>query len=129
MTLRRNNWPRSTLSAFAVLSGAALLSGCSAAGESLPQNLGGLPSEAPARPVRPGVFPAVHDIPPPRQDRPLSVEEQDRLEQDLKALKTRQETRAKADDDEAATAAGAAAAGGAAQKKTPQTPAGTGKNP
>lgn len=136
MTLRCNNWLCSALSAFTVLSGAALLSSCSAAGvgETIPQNLGGLPANAPSRPVAPGVYPAVHDIPAPRQDRPLSVEEQDKLEQDLKDLKSRQETRAKADDDEAQPApakkgAAAGAAGGAAKKKTPQTPAGTGKNP
>lgn len=103
--------------------------------------MGGLPANAPSRPATPGVYPAVNDIPAPRQERPLSVDEQTRLEQDLKALKARQEGRAKAadtaDDDAAQPAAaktgdkkGAArAAGGAAQKKTPQTPAGTGKNP
>lgn len=139
MTLRCNNWLCSTLSAFAVLSAAALLSSCSAAGvgESIPQSLGGLPADVPTRPVRPGVYPAVNDIPAPRQDQPLSVDEQVRLEQDLKDLKARQEGRAKAADaaddnaaQPAAAAKGAArAAGGAAQKKTPQTPAGTGKNP
>ncbi|OJY46158.1 MAG: hypothetical protein BGP08_07505 [Rhizobiales bacterium 64-17] len=148
MTLRCNNrrcqsWLCSGLSALAVLSAAALLSSCSAAGvgESIPQNMGGLPANAPSRPATPGVYPAVNDIPAPRQDRPLSVDEQTRLEQDLKALKARQEGRAKAadaaEDDAAQPAAagkgdnkGAArAAGGAAQKKTPQTPAGTGKNP
>lgn len=136
MTLRCNNWFCSALSALAVLSGAALLSSCSAAGvgESIPQSLGGLPTGAPTRPVTPGVFPAVHDIPASRRDQALSVEEQDKLEQDLKDLKSRQETRAKTDDDEAQPApakkgAAAGAAGGAAKKKTPQTPAGTGKNP
>ncbi|HEY1153271.1 MAG TPA: hypothetical protein VGE73_05415 [Pseudolabrys sp.] len=139
MTLRCNNWLCSALSAAAVMSAAALLSSCSAAGvgESIPQNLGGLPTNAPARPATPGAYPAVNDIPPARQDRVLSVDEQTRLEQDLKALKTRQEGRAKAadkaaetaEDDAAQPAAAARAAGGAAQKRTPQRPAGTGKNP
>ncbi len=89
MTLRCNNWLCSALSAAAVMSAAALLSSCSAAGvgESIPQNIGGLPTNAPARPATPGVYPAVNDIPPARQDPVLSVDEETRLEQDLKALK------------------------------------------
>jgi len=72
---------------------AAALTGCSAGPliEQLPQSMGGLPPDAPQPPQKHYEYPAVHDMPPPRATEPLSEEQQWKLEQDLKALRNRQE--------------------------------------
>ena len=46
---------------------------------------------APARPMTPYQYPAVHDIPPPRASAPMSDEEQLRLEKELRSVRDRQE--------------------------------------
>ena len=82
---------RSTLAALCL---AGALTGCSAGPlEQLPQSLGGLPPDAPAPPQKDYEYPAVHDMPPPRSSEPLSEDQQWKLEQDLKALRDRQEKR------------------------------------
>jgi hypothetical protein len=43
----------------------------------------GLPADAPERTARPVAFPAVHDIPPPRNSVTLTNTEQDQMERDL----------------------------------------------
>jgi hypothetical protein len=78
----------------------ALLAGCSAGpiGDTLPQSLGGLPENAPARPhVTSRQYPGVHDMPAPRATQPLSEEDQFKLEKDLQALRDRQNAAAKDD--------------------------------
>jgi hypothetical protein len=77
----------------AVLS--AALAGCSSSGldnlnNTLPSSVA-LPAAAPERPVDAPAFPAVHDMPPPRPNVTLTAEEQVKLEDDLAALKTRQD--------------------------------------
>lgn len=52
-----------------------------------------LPADAPARPATPYKYPAVHDMPPPRATKPMSAEDQLRLEQELTAVRNRQESR------------------------------------
>ncbi len=59
-------------------------------GESLSPAMGGLPADVPARPVSPGAYPAVHDMPPPRNDAMLDETQQAKLENDLAALRARQ---------------------------------------
>jgi hypothetical protein len=88
---------RSILVAFGLAAG---LSGCSAGplGDVLPQSMGGLPADAPAPPKVPYQYPAVHDMPPPRATPPLSDEQQWKLEQDLTALRNRQEDREAGDE-------------------------------
>lgn len=79
------------------------LVGCSAGpliGDRLPEAAGGLPAGAPARPTTPYQFPAVHDMPPPRDTKPLSDEDQAKLEKELQATRDRQA--AQAGDDAAA---------------------------
>ena len=78
---------------------AAWLTGCSAGpvGDTLPQSLGGLPADTPPPPKAPYQYPAVHDMPPPRATDPLSEKQQWQLEQDLNALRDRQEKREAAD--------------------------------
>jgi hypothetical protein len=81
---------RSILVAFGLI---AALTGCSAGplGDALPQSMGGLPADTPPPPKVPYQYPAVHDMPPPRATQPLSEEQQWKLEQDLTALRNRQE--------------------------------------
>jgi hypothetical protein len=43
----------------------------------------GLPADAPERTAQPMAFPAVHDIPPPRNSVTLTNTEQDQMERDL----------------------------------------------
>jgi len=56
----------------------------------LPEGIGGLPAAAPARPVTPYQYPAVHDMPATRSAKPLSEEEQVGLERELQAARDRQ---------------------------------------
>ena len=51
----------------------------------------GLPKGAPARPVTPYQYPAVHDVPPPRATAPMNDEEQFKLEKELRSARDRQE--------------------------------------
>ena len=75
----------------AVLGLALLLTGCSTGPleAQLPAELG-MPADAPARPLAPYEYPAVHDMPHPRAIKPLTEEEQIKLEKDLNALRDRQ---------------------------------------
>lgn len=50
----------------------------------------GLPTATPERPAAPPAFPAVHDVPPPREEKPLSEEDRKKLEADLAAARDRQ---------------------------------------
>ena len=63
---------------------AATLAGCSSSFiDHIPTALGGLPKDVPARPAAPPSYPAVHDMPPPRQDSAMSASESKRLRQEL----------------------------------------------
>ncbi|HEU4661559.1 MAG TPA: hypothetical protein VFS63_12950 [Pseudolabrys sp.] len=75
-----------------VLVGACLLAGCTAAAieNVLPPSVG-LPADTPVRPAAAYDYPAVHDMPPPRADKPLSEEEQVKLEKELSQVRDRQE--------------------------------------
>lgn len=59
--------------------------------DSVPSAIGGLAADTPERPVTPPAYPAVHDMPPPRPNTTLSAEEQIQLENEMTAVKTRQE--------------------------------------
>jgi hypothetical protein len=71
---------------------ALALAGCSAASiaDKLPGDMGE-PADAPARPATSYVYPAVHDMPPPRAAAPMTEEQQVKLEKDLEAERDRQE--------------------------------------
>jgi hypothetical protein len=58
--------------------------------DSMPSSVG-LPEDAPQRSATPPVYPAVHDMPPVRTNATLSAEEQEKLANDLAAMKTRQD--------------------------------------
>lgn len=84
---------RSILAALA-LATATALAGCSSGAviDKLPGDMG-LPAGTPERPTTPYVYPAVHDMPPPRATPTMSEEQQVKEEEELKAVRERQEAR------------------------------------
>jgi hypothetical protein len=84
---------------------AALLGGCSASmiGDNLPAAVGGLPADAPARPVTPAAYPAVHNMPPARSTATLNNDQQKQLEDDLVAARKRYGGNPDADSDTGTT--------------------------
>jgi hypothetical protein len=52
----------------------------------------GLPAGAPERPAEPAAFPAVHDVPPPRNSVTLTNFEQQQLEDDLVTARDHQQS-------------------------------------
>jgi hypothetical protein len=86
------------------LAGLALaLGGCSSASqvfEKMPQSMGGLSPDAPNTPATPYAYPAVHDMPAAREVKPLSDDEQLKLEKELLTTRDAQE-KAVADDAQA----------------------------
>lgn len=67
---------------------ALTLGGCSLPIADLPAI--GLPANAPARPEVTGVYPAVHDVPPQREQAVLEPEERAKIERELIAARDRQ---------------------------------------
>ena len=63
------------------------LAGCSSVAD-LP--IVGVPEGAPKRPANPGAFPAVHDMPAPREQTALDPAEQARIESEQAAARDRQ---------------------------------------
>ena len=82
---------RSILAAL-TLATATALAGCSSGAviDKLPGDMG-LPAGTPERPTTPYVYPAVHDMPPPRATPTMSEEQQVKEEEELKAVRDRQE--------------------------------------
>ena len=68
-----------------------MLGGCTSSRviDSLPASLGGLPEGVPPRPTASVDYPAVHNMPPPRNDPTLSYAEKKRLEDELIAARNR----------------------------------------
>ena len=67
-----------------------ILSGCTSTFDVLPEKMGGLPESAPARPATPYAVPNVYETRPTREARPLSTDEQKKLETDLVTLREQQ---------------------------------------
>jgi len=76
----------------AALALAMALAGCSASAliDKLPANIAE-PAGTPARPAEAYQYPAVHDMPPPRADQPLTDEQQVQMQKDLERTRDRQE--------------------------------------
>lgn len=74
----------------------ASLGACVSTVADLPPEVGGLPAGTPQRPAQSGVYPAVHDMPPPRPSPVLTEEERKKAEAELAALRDRQEKAAAA---------------------------------
>jgi hypothetical protein len=66
------------------------LGACSSTFSSLPTQLGGMPADTPQTSAAPAAYPAVHDMPPPRQNTVLTEAEQKQAESELTALRERQ---------------------------------------
>jgi len=105
-----------------VLGLAGGLGACSAGAfvDKLPAGMGGEPADVPARSTTPYVYPAVHDMPPPRATPPMTEEQQITLEKDLQTVRDQQQTAVKAA--EAADAAEAAAAASPVLARPPPPP-------
>ena len=84
---------RSILAALG-LATATALAGCSSGAviDQMPSTMG-LPAGTPERPTTPYVYPAVHDMPPPRPTQPMSEEQLQNLENELAVVRDRQEAR------------------------------------
>jgi hypothetical protein len=82
--------PAAVLFALATLA----LSACSSTGDVLSDKLGGLPADAPQRPATTLPAPNVYEVRPTREARPLSDDEQKKLESELTTLRESQKTRA-----------------------------------
>jgi outer membrane biosynthesis protein TonB len=66
------------------------LAGCTSSIDVLPEKMGGLPESAPARPAESYAFPNVYEVRPTREAKPLSDDEQKKLETDLVTLREQQ---------------------------------------
>jgi hypothetical protein len=86
----------------AILVLALALGGCASVAD-VP--LIGVPANAPARPETAGTYLPIHDIPPPRQEQMLSLDDQTRIEKELSDA--RNKGKATAASDAAAIAASA----------------------
>jgi len=72
----------------------AVVGGCGSISEFIAERGGelpgvGLPEGAPERPVARAAYPAVHDMPPPRDTKLLNEDEQRKIEDDLMAARAR----------------------------------------
>jgi len=73
---------------------ACVLTACAATIGNLPEKLGGLPESAPQRPAETMPFPNVYEPRPKREAKPLSDDEQKKLESELATLRESQKQRA-----------------------------------
>ena len=74
-----------------LLATAAAIAGCAGGtvADHVPTAIGGLPDATPPRPGTPSAYPAVNDMPSPRDDKVLTSEEQHKIEDELIAARTR----------------------------------------
>jgi len=73
---------------------AAALGACTSTLAEFPAAVGGLPAGTPERQATPVAYPAVHDIPPPRDTTVLTADEQKKAAADLTAARDQQVKRA-----------------------------------
>jgi hypothetical protein len=76
------------------LAGAGPLASCSTMGGDIPTSMGGLPGGTPERAQTAPAYPAVHDMPPPRNSVVLTEEEKKRVEAELTVMRAEQARRA-----------------------------------
>jgi len=76
---------------FAIMVLAATMSGCTQLAEV------GEPANVPPRQATEPAYPAVHDMPPTRDTKPLTAEERQRIAEELSALRKRQEAETASD--------------------------------
>lgn len=92
---------RSQAAWLAVLAGIAaclMLSACSSVShviaDSWPRALGGLPEGVPPRPDSPSAYQPVHAMPPPRETKPLTQAEREKMEAEMAASRGQNTTQA-----------------------------------
>ena len=73
---------------------AFVLAGCASTFDALPEKIGGLPQGVPARPAEVGAYPNVYQPMEPRAVSKLNEGEQKSLEQELQAMREKQNQRA-----------------------------------
>ena len=78
----------------------SLLAACASAIGELPAAVGGLPQGTPEREATPTAYPAVHDMPPPREGAVLTADEQKKATAELTAARAVQDKRAAAARDQ-----------------------------
>ena len=90
-----------------LLAAAVAIVGCAGAtvADHVPTAIGGLPDATPPRPGTPYAYPAVNDMPSPRDDKVLTSEEQHKIEDELIAARSRVPTPNASNGKPAATAA------------------------
>jgi len=77
--------------AVAALLLAATLAGCGSTLSNLPPEMGGLPADTPARPAtQQYAYPAVHDMPPPRESTIMTPEQVQQQEAEMARLRDQQ---------------------------------------
>jgi hypothetical protein len=83
--MRRNIFTLRLALRLGAIAAAATLAACSAGPviDNVPTEMGGLPAGAPKRPATQEAYPAVHDMPPPRESEPLSIADQLKVETEL----------------------------------------------
>jgi len=91
----RRKW-RSLAQVALVCAGSLLSASCSTVLSEMPAQMGGLPAGTPQRPDVAPVYPAVHDMPPPRSAAVLTEEERKKVEAELAAMRAEQARRANA---------------------------------
>jgi hypothetical protein len=69
---------------------AITLTACTSTLSEMPTAVGGLPAGTPERPATPVAYPAVHDMPPQRDDVVLTDTQQKKIQADLLAARDRQ---------------------------------------
>jgi hypothetical protein len=84
-------------SVLAALGLAVMLAGCGTVVDAIPRAVGGEPADTPARPATAYSYPAVHDMPPPRADAPMTDEQQAQMEKELISAREKQEAAVKAE--------------------------------
>ena len=89
------------------------LAGCSSVIDHVPTWAGGLPEAAPDRSATPPAYPAVHDMPPARNDTVLSEAERKKLKDELNTMRSQTEANISAAE---TTGAGPAAPAGTPPK-------------
>lgn len=83
------------LAALALACAGGMLASCSSVLSELPTQAGGLPEGTPERPATAPAYPAVHDMPPPRNSGAvLTEEEKKKVEAELAAIRAEQAKRA-----------------------------------
>jgi hypothetical protein len=89
-----NARPKRLAPPIAMAFGAALaLAGCASTFDALPEKLGGLPADTPARPAETGPYPNVYQPMAPREVKKLTEGEQKSAEQELLAMREHQNQR------------------------------------